>query len=132
MRIITLLYISLTVRSFLIVESTLEIRIIFSFLMINFTGDLLPLSVFRLFNKNPFRNILHRNFLANQLFNLMEVVLLSRITKGYGLTLLKCSPGPSDAVHIILNNNRYLEVNNVTYIAYIEASCCHVSGHQNP
>ena len=63
---------------------------------------------------------------GDQLFNIPQILLLNRITKGNGCSVCSCSCGSADPMHIRFGNVWYLIIDNILKIIYVDAACRYI------
>src|SRR5690606_14104288 len=112
-------------------KSTLVLRIIPSFLIVNLTGNDLPFVEWSFLNKYTFRDVFYRNLLTDQFFYLLKVIFYGRIAKGNRVPFFKCPPGSSNPMYIIFSDDRNLKVDNVTHHTYVQAPSGYISRYKN-
>src|SRR5690606_19922333 len=115
-----------------LVKRTFKIRIFFSFLCIDFPSNGLPLLKIRLLYCNFFWYFFNWNGLADELFYFLDIIFFCRVTKSNCITFIKGTSCPANAMHIILDDNRNIKVKYMAYIGYIQSTCGHIRGNQNP
>src|SRR5690606_21452776 len=93
-------------RIFFFMKSSFKIRIFLSFLIVNLPGYSLLLIEWCFFNKHFLGQLLNRNRLPYQLFNLVDIIVFCRITECNRHALIESPSGSSDPMHIIFNDNR--------------------------
>src|SRR5690606_26199591 len=119
------------VAACLLVKSAFEIRVFLSFLPVDLPRNLLPLVKSRFFDEDFLRDVDHWDRLADQLFDLADIVLLRGVAKGDGIARIRGPPRAAYAVDIILDNDGHVKINHVADVAHVQPTGGHIRGHQD-
>ncbi len=75
---------------------------------------------------------LAQDFRANEGLDFLDVVLVGRGQKSDGRARVIGTTRAPDAVDVVFVNDRHVEVDDVTDFRHVNATRCHVGGHQYP
>src|SRR5690606_7283458 len=116
----------------LLVKSALEFGVLLPLLGVDLTRDCLTFLETCLFDKHLFGSGRYRYLLAAQLLYFMDVIFFSGIAVRNGITGLVCAAGTANTMHIILNNDGHVKIDDVAHVANIQPTGGHIGGDQHP